>query len=127
MASTLELNHPTCLCTDWSKERLGFTLLQKHCRCSMLKTPYCCNDGWHLIYAGSRVTTPAESRYTPVEGEALAVAYALEKCHMFVMGCSDIIANILGHIPPGQNLPGQNPPDKYSPDKYPPCQIRIRT
>ena len=30
---TYELNCPTCLCTDWSKEGLGFTLLQKHCRC----------------------------------------------------------------------------------------------
>ena len=88
---TYELNRPTCLCTDWSKEGLGFTLLQKHCRCSMLKAPYCCNDGWRLIFAGSRFTTPAESRYAPVEGEALAVAYALEKCRMFVMGCSDLI------------------------------------
>ena len=59
---TYELNRPTCLCTDWSKEGLGFTLLQKHCRCSMLKAPYCCNDGWRLIFAGSRFTTPAESR-----------------------------------------------------------------
>ena len=57
----------------------------------MLKAPYCCNDGWRLIFAGSRFTTPAESRYAPVEGEALAVAYALEKCRMFVMGCSDLI------------------------------------
>ena len=29
---TYELNRPTCLCTDWSKEGLGFTLLHKHCR-----------------------------------------------------------------------------------------------
>ena len=70
---TYELNRPTCLCTDWSKEGLAFTLLQKHCRCSMLKTAYCCNDGWHLIFSGSCFTTPAESRYAPVEGEALAV------------------------------------------------------
>ena len=57
----------------------------------MLKAQYCCNDGWRLIFAGFRFTTPAESRYAPVEGEALAVAYALEKCRMFVMGCSDLI------------------------------------
>ena len=37
---TYELNRPTCLCTDWSKEGLGFTLLRKHCRCSLLKAPY---------------------------------------------------------------------------------------
>jgi transposase InsO family protein len=85
-----EHNRPTCLCTDWSKEGLGFTLLQKHCRCQMSKAPYCCKDGWHLIFAGSRFTTSAESRYSPCEGEALAVAYALEKCRMFVLGCTDL-------------------------------------
>ena len=39
-----------------------------------------------MIFAGSRFTTPAESRYAPVEGEALAVANALEKSRMFIMG-----------------------------------------
>ena len=86
-----EPNRPTCICTDWSKEGLGFTLLQKHCRCSLSKAPYCCKDGWKLIFAGSRFTSPAESRYAPVEGEALAVAFALEKCRMFVLGCNDLI------------------------------------
>ena len=85
-------------CTDWFKKRLGFTLLQKHCRCSMLKAPYCCNDEWQLISAGSHFTTPAESKYTPVEYEALAVAYALGKCCMFVMECSDLII-ATGHKP----------------------------
>ena len=27
-----EPQRPTCVCTDWSKEGLGFTLLQKHCK-----------------------------------------------------------------------------------------------
>ena len=87
---TYEANRPTCLCTDWSKDGLGFTLLQKHCRCKMSKAPYCYKDGWRLIFAGSRFTTPAESRYSPVEGEALTVAYALEKCRMFVIGCTGL-------------------------------------
>ena len=39
---------------------------------------------------GSRFTQPAESRYAPVEGEALAVAYALEKAKFFVLGCTDL-------------------------------------
>ena len=83
-------DRPTCICTDWSKTGLGFTLLQKHCRCGMGKAPHCCKDGWRLVFAGSRFTTPAESRYAPVEGEALAVAYALDKCRMFTLGCNDL-------------------------------------
>lgn len=87
---SFEPNRPTCLATDWSKEGLGFILLQKHCRCPMTDAPNCCPGGWRLIFAGSRFTTEAESRYAPVEGEALAVTYALEKCRMFTLGCSDL-------------------------------------
>jgi hypothetical protein len=87
---SFEPNRPTCLATDWSKQGLGFTLLQKHCRCSMTDAPNCCHNGWRLIFAGSRFTTDAESRYAPVEGEALAVTYSLEKCRMFTLGCSDL-------------------------------------
>jgi hypothetical protein len=87
---SFEPNRPRCLATDWSKQGLGFTLLQKHCRCSMTDAPNCCHNGWRLIFAGSRFTTDAESRYAPVEGEALAVTYAFEKCRMFTLGCSDL-------------------------------------
>ena len=40
---------------------------------------------------GSRFTHPAESRYAPIEGEALAVADALDKARHFVLGCKDLI------------------------------------
>ena len=88
---SFEPNRPTCLATDWSKTGLGFTLLQKHCRCPMADAPHCCDDGWRLIFAGSRFTTDAESRYAPIEGEALAVSYALDKCRMFVLGCANLL------------------------------------
>lgn len=39
---------------------------------------------------GSRFTHPAESRYAPIEGEALAVADALDKARHFVLGCSNL-------------------------------------
>ena len=35
---------PTCLATDWSKEGIGFLLLQKHCQCPS-HDPFCCRDG----------------------------------------------------------------------------------
>ena len=95
---SFQIGRPTCLATDWSKDGVGFVLLQKFCKCAMDKAPYCCSDGWHLIFAGSRFTSDAESRYAPVEGEALAVVNALEKCRMFVLGCSDLLV-VVDHKP----------------------------
>ena len=40
---------------------------------------------------GSRFTSATESRYASVEGEALAVAEALEKARYFVLGCNDLV------------------------------------
>ena len=81
---------PTCLATDWSKTGIGFGLFQKHCQCSSTH-PFCCHTGWKVIRVGSRFTHSAESRYAPVEGEALAVADALDKTRYFVLGCDDLI------------------------------------
>ena len=39
---------------------------------------------------GSRFTHAAESRYAPIEGEALAVADALDKARHFVLGCKNL-------------------------------------
>ena len=80
---------PTALVTDWCKDGIGFWLLQKHCTCSNTK-PFCCKSGWKITLVGSRFTSSAESRYAPVEGEALAVVDALKKARHFVLGCSDL-------------------------------------
>ena len=85
-----EAGRTTCLSTDWSKDGLGFLLTQKHCDCQPV-SPSCCQSGWQLVFAGSRFTSSAESRYAPVEGEALAVPDALEKCKYFVLGCPRLI------------------------------------
>jgi hypothetical protein len=66
---------PTCLATDWSKSGIGFWLLQTHCKCSDIH-PFCCKTGWKVTLVVSRLIHAAESRYAPVEGEALAVANA---------------------------------------------------
>ena len=80
----------TCLATDWSKDGIGFWLFQKHCECAKT-TPFCCTDGWKITLVGSRFTSATESRYAPVEGEALAVADALEKARYIVLGCNDLV------------------------------------
>ncbi|RDH89254.1 MAG: hypothetical protein DIZ77_16200 [endosymbiont of Seepiophila jonesi] len=80
----------TCLSTDWCKYGIGFSLGQKHCSCPS-EEPWCCNTGWKLTFASNRYTHNAEENYAPVEGEALAVAWALDKARHFVLGCNDLI------------------------------------
>ena len=83
-----EVDRPTCLWTDWCKEGLGFSLLQKYCNCKL--HPTCCKEGWKLVFVGSRFTSESERNYAPIEGETLAVSDALNKCRMFVLGCPNL-------------------------------------
>ena len=83
----------TCLATDWSRQGVGFFLMQKWCDCSQLH-PKCCNEGWKLVLAGGRFTRPAESRYSPVEGELLAVVEGLNKAKHFIIGCDKLIVAV---------------------------------
>ena len=85
-----EPSRTTCLTTDWSTSGLGFCLLQKYCNCKV-KTPTCCKDGWRMCLVGSRFTHGPETRYAPIEGEALAVVYALHQTRYYIQGCNDLI------------------------------------
>ena len=67
---------PTRLCTDASRQGLGFVLQQKH------------GDRWALIQAGSRFLSDAESRYAIIELELLGVTWAVTKCKIFLAGLS---------------------------------------
>ena len=96
--TTFKKDRVTCLTPDWSKEGMGFLLLQKHCSWTTDKALVCCPDGWHLIFAGSRFCIDAECRYTLSESEAAAIAWALEKYRMFVKGCPDRIV-VTDHEP----------------------------
>ena len=80
---------PTCLATDFSGLGVGFFLLQKTCHCPDRK-PTCCPDGWRLCLVGSRFLHDAETRYAPIEGETLAVAYGLHQTRYYVLGCPDL-------------------------------------
>ena len=88
---TFEVNRPTWLATDWSKTAIGFTLAQKHCDCIEINNPFCGENHWRTNYVGSRFTKESESRYAPIEGEALAVVDALDKARHFTLGCKDLI------------------------------------
>ena len=65
---------PTRLCTDASRQGLGFVLQQCH------------HDKWTLVQAGSRFLSEAESRYAIIELEMLAVSWAINKCRVFLAG-----------------------------------------
>ena len=86
---TFDISKRTGLQTDWSQDALGYLLLQKHCKCA-IDSPVCCKGGWKLIFAGSRFTKSAESRYSPTEGEALALVWALSHSRIFTLGCKNL-------------------------------------
>ena len=90
---SFELGRRTGLQTDWCKHGIGYLLLQKHCACPNKDNVRCCPDGWKLIYAGSRFTKDAETRYKPTEGKALAVAWGLQHSRMFTLGCTDLLVS----------------------------------
>ena len=92
-----DVKRQTCLRPDWSKEGIGYFLSQKHCQCPS-QLPDCCQDGWKITMAGSRFLASAESRYAPIEGEALAVAWALEQTRFFTQGCDNLVV-VTDHKP----------------------------
>ena len=86
--STFDVNKVTVLNTDWSKTGISFAVFQNHCNCSRVDIR-CCPMGWRLVLCGSRFCSPAESRYLPVEGDALAVACGMKKAKYFLLGARD--------------------------------------
>ena len=74
MLSFFDINKPTRLCTDASRQGLGFILQQKTA------------EKWTLIQAGSCFLSDAETRYAVIELEMLAVSWAIIKCQLFLAG-----------------------------------------
>ena len=88
--TAFEVGRRTAMVTDWSKTGIAAVILQKHCSCEARGTVRCCETGWKVCFTGSRFCAEAESRYSPVEGEALAVAWGLKKGKYFLEGCQDL-------------------------------------
>ncbi len=74
IVSYFDPSKPTRLCTDASRQGLGFVLQQKY------------GESWRLIQAGSRFLSDTESRYAIIELELLAVTWAISKCNIFLAG-----------------------------------------
>ena len=92
-----DITKPTCLRPDWSCKGVGYFLFQKHCSCKR-ETPDCCRSGWRVTLAGSRFLQQAEQRYAAIEGEALAVSWALEQTKYFTQGCNKLLV-VTDHQP----------------------------
>ena len=82
-------NRITLLSPHGSKAGIGYFLYQKYCACSSTTTG-CSSNGWRITLAGSRFLKKAEQNYWPVEGEALAVKWALVDPRFFTWGCNDL-------------------------------------
>ena len=79
----------TCLSLDYSKEGMVWILQQKTCKCPDI-TPTCCEEGWRLVLAGGHFCNKAERNYSPIEGEATAVAKGLQDTKYYTMGCRNL-------------------------------------
>ena len=82
-------SHPTAIISDWSKNGVGYIMMQKKCSCPS-EDIMCCKTGWQACKIGSRFTTTAESHYAPTEGELLAVQYGLHKTKHYTLGCDNL-------------------------------------
>ena len=80
-----ELNRQTALATDWCRSSVGCWLAQKFCQCES-QLPGCCATGWQTVHVSSKFNSPAVAGYHPIEGEAYAAAWGLEKCKLFTLG-----------------------------------------
>lgn len=87
----------TCLSTDWSTLNIRYWLRQKYCSYKS-DAPDCCDSGWKIAFTGSRFLRAAEHCYASVEGEALALVWALEDTKFSTLGCDNLIV-ITGHKP----------------------------
>lgn len=80
----------TALVTDWALEGQSLGLWQKHCSCEGPVTIVCCRGGWKILFMSSRFNNDAQSRYSPIEGEALTIYWALNKADYFIYGCDKL-------------------------------------
>ena len=90
---SFEIGRETALTTDYSKVGVGYFLQQKYCECDEL-SPICGPGHWRLVTAGSRFIKDHEKRYSPVEGEALAMAYGLNSLKMYCLGNPKLIIGV---------------------------------
>ena len=54
----------------------------------------CCRGRWKIVFMSSRFNNDAQSRYSPIEGEALTVYWATSKADYFIYGCDKLYIGV---------------------------------
>ena len=80
------MNKNIIVMNDWSTQGLAFTIWQKHCSCTDHYDSACCKNGWKIVLCSSRHLQKSEKNYAPMEGEALAIAWCLQKACNYLLG-----------------------------------------
>ena len=94
-----DVHRKTIVITDWSQAGIGFVMMQKHCKCKDNgESSLCCEKGWNPVLCHSRHLAEKEMRFRPIEGEALAVDWALKKGRLFLQG-NDNFDIVVDHKP----------------------------
>ena len=93
--ATFNTNKVTVLNMDLLQVGILMAILQNHCLGVDIR---CCPEGWKLVLCRSRFCLGAESRYSPVEGEALAVAWGMWKSKYFLLRAKDLYV-VVDHKP----------------------------
>ena len=78
------------LVSDWSTDGTGYIAYQVLCECIKANEPVekinCCVEKWRIINCGATFNSPAELRFSLVEGELLGIAKALHKARYYISG-----------------------------------------
>ena len=88
-----DISKTTCIQPDWSQNEVEYLLLQKHCQCTMV-SPTCCENGWKVIYAGSRFTNKVESNYYADRRRSISGGLVFEHSRLFTLGCPNLVVAI---------------------------------
>ena len=111
---------PTRLYADAAKTKgLGYSLQQQHgngCKCKCSFTDGESSTAWKNVQCGLQFLQDCETRYAPIEFEALGVAWAVKQCRYFLAGMPTflILCNHKTLIPILNDYPIDGQPESHS-------------
>ncbi|ROT66065.1 hypothetical protein C7M84_015931 [Penaeus vannamei] len=84
-----DVSRPTAAFTDYSRQGIGFLVMQQYCQCISQESPLCCTGGWKLVLCGSRHLTAAEKNYSTLNGKPL-LSHGASRSALFLLGCRNL-------------------------------------
>ena len=77
--------------TNFKLVKKWFRLLNSAKTLCLPTNPFSCKTGWKATLVVYKSTSKAESRYAPIEDEAIAVVDVLDEAAYFVLNCTDLM------------------------------------